>query len=196
MIILGLTGSFGTGKTFVASIFKALGAKIIDADKIARKAIKKGSTTYKRIVDAFGDDILDEGRNINRRRLAGIVFDNKNNLNRLNEIVHPEVIREIKERIEGARSKDIVIIDAPLLIEANLANVVDKLIVVKSSMSNQIDRCMSKFGISEEDILKRINSQIPLERKARMADFVIDNDGTKAETKKQVRKIWRKALWR
>lgn len=196
MEIIGLTGSFGTGKTFAASIFKSLGAEVLDADKFAHDAIKKGTKAYKNIVAAFGGDILDKKRSIDRRRLGGIVFKDKEALKILNSIVHPEVIRIITERIAARGKKGgVIVIDAPLFFEANLEGLADRLVVVKASRENQIKRCSKKFCIDKEGVLNRIKSQIPMHRKIGMADFVIDNDGTKAETRKQVQKIWGK-VWR
>ncbi|MBI5143599.1 MAG: dephospho-CoA kinase [Candidatus Omnitrophica bacterium] len=196
MLVIGLTGSFGTGKTFVASIFKSLGAEVIDADRIAHKLIKKGTAAHKRIIRNFGKNLLDKNGDIDRRALSEIVFDDKDKLNKLNEIIHPEVIKEIKERVKKSRHDKIVIIDAPLLIEADLGRFVDKVIVVKSSTTKQIERSVKKFGLKKEEVLKRIKNQIPLERKIKMADFVIDNDRARSETKRQVIKIWREFLWR
>lgn len=196
MTIVGLTGSFGAGKTFTASIFRGLGAKIIDADKLAAKALLKGSPAYKKAVALFGADIADKDGGINRRRLADIVFDSPDNLTRLNEIVHPEVIKEIKREIKKTKGVRAIIIDAPLLIEAGLLGLVDKLVVVRASKINQVKRGMKKFGIKRADVLKRIAGQMPLEEKVKLADFVVDNDGAKSNTRKQVERIWEEILWR
>lgn len=196
MTIVGLTGSFGTGKTFTASIFRGLGAKIIDADKLAAKALSKGSPAYKKAVALFGADIADKEGGINRRRLADIVFNSPDKLTRLNEIVHPEVIKEIKREIKKTKGVRVIIIDAPLLIERGLLGLVDKLVVVRASKINQVKRGMKKFGIKREDVLKRIAGQMPLEEKVKLADFVVDNDGAKSNTRKQVERIWEEILWR
>lgn len=191
-IILGVTGSFGSGKTTVARNFKSFGAKIIDADRIAHRIIKPGSKIYRRIINTFGKDILKKNRAIDRDKLAKVVFNNKNLLNKLNKIVHPEVIRTIKREIK-ASSKKVIILDAPLLIEAGLRRLVNKLIVVKITREKQIERVLHKISLSKKDILKRIRHQVPLKDKVRIADFVIDNSGTIKNTKKQVNKIRR--LW-
>lgn len=195
-MIIGLTGSFGTGKTFVASIFKSLGAKVIDADEIAHDVIKKGTKAYKGIVVAFGPGILGSNREIDRRRLAERVFVNKAAILRLNRLVHPEVIRVIRRSVKTAPQKAVIVIDAPLLVEAGLLNIVDKLVVVKSSKKRQIERCRKKFYIKKKEVLKRIGSQMSMKRKLKMADFVVRNDGTKKATKDQVRKVWREIVWR
>ena len=196
MKVIGLTGSFGTGKTFTASIFKSFGAKIIDADKIAHDVIARGSNVYKKIVAAFGASILDKWGNINRARLAALAFSKKTSIKKLNDIVHPEVVKLIIDEIRRAAPDDVVVIDAPLLIEANLHNIVNELVVVKASKERQIERCTKKLGIKKDDMLKRIKYQMPLAEKIELADFVIDNNGTKAETKKQVSKVWREIVWK
>jgi len=194
--VIGLTGSFGTGKTFVASIFRRLGAKVLDADSIARSTVAKGSPAYRKVVRAFGLSILDKGGEIDRKALAGIVFADRKARLRLERIVHPEVIAAIKKGIKRSGAADIVIVDAPLLIEARLADIADTLVVVTSPRKRQIERCMKKFCMDRGDVLKRIGSQIPLKRKVEMADFVVDNSGAKPETAKQVRKVWKEILWR
>lgn len=195
-MIIGLTGGFGTGKTFVASIFRSLGARVIDADRIAHKAIKKGTKGYDRVVDLFGRDILGGRNEINRKKLGKIVFADKRLLKKLNEIIHPQVIAYIKGEVRKAGDTKALVIDAPLLVEAGLAGLVDKLVVVKCSKTKQVERCGKKFCLKKAEVLKRIASQIPLRRKMAMADHVIENSGTKLKTKKQVRKLWEEMLWK
>jgi dephospho-CoA kinase len=193
-ITLGLTGTFGSGKTTVAGIFASLGAKIIDADKIAHRVIKPGSKAYKKIVATFGRGILKKNRAIDRRKLARVVFNNKGLLKKLNAIVHPEVIRIIKNKMKAAKA-EVVVLDAPLLLEAGLKKAVDKIIVVKTNRDRQIKRIQNKMRLSKAEILKRIGFQIPLRVKAHLADFVIDNSGRLEKTRKQVRQI-RRSLWK
>ena len=196
MKIIGLTGSFGTGKTFVASIFRSLGAKVIDADRIAHGVIRKGKPEYNRIVKSFGKEILNEKKEIDRAKLGAVVFSNTALLRELNRIVHPSVIKEIRRSIRTAGKKDIVVIDAPLLIEASLGKFIDKLIVVKCQKRRQIERCREKFCLQKKEILRRIESQIPLKKKMKMADLVIDNSLTRSRTREQARKAWRVMLWK
>ena len=190
-VVLGITGSFGSGKTTVARIFQSFGAKIIDADRIAHRVIKPGRPIYKKIINIFGKDVLNKNRTINRHRLAKIVFNNKNLLKRLNKIIHPQVIRIIKTKIKTTRAK-VIVLDAPLLIEARLKNLVDKLIVVKIDRAKQIERLIKKTSLSKKDTLKRIRHQMPLADKVRLADFVIDNSGSIGRTKKQVERFFQK----
>jgi dephospho-CoA kinase len=193
-LILGLTGSFGSGKTTVAKVFKSFGAEIIDADKLAHECLIPKSPAYKKIIGTFGKEILRKNKLINRRRLGEFVFSNKNLLRKLNNIIHPQVIGIIENRIRNSKSK-VIVLDAPLLIESGLTKIIDKLIVVKIDRDKQIKRIQGKTSLGRPDILKRIKSQIPLSRKVRLAHFVIDNSGTKKKTRKQVGQI-RRILWK
>ena len=195
-MVIGITGSFGTGKSFVASVFRSLGAKVVDADRMAHEVIRKGTPEYRRIVKGFGKNILTGRGEIDREKLGEVVFSDVALLRKLTGIVHPEVIRKIRRSVEAAGKKDIVVIDAPLLIEANLSKLIDKLVVVKCSKRRQIERCQEKFCLQKKEILRRIRNQMPLSKKLKMADIVIDNSLTKAHTKKQVRKVWREELWK
>ncbi len=192
-----MTGSFGTGKTFVASVFRSFGAKVVDADVIAHRVIRKGSPAHKKIVAVFGRGILGPSGGIDRRRLAALAFASPSAVAKINRIVHPEVIRVIKSGISAGADKDaVVVVDAPLLIEARLLNIVDKLVVVKSSKKRQIERCVKKFHIKQAEVLKRIRSQMSMKRKLKMADFVVKNDGTRRSTIRQVRKVWEEVVWK
>lgn len=190
-----MTGSFGSGKTFVASIFARLGARIIDADRIAHEITQKGMPAYSDIVRFFGKGILDRHGNIDRAMLAGIVFDDPKSRRFLEKLTHPRITRRMRSQLKKAAGK-IVIVDAPLLIEAGLAGIVDALVVVKTSKERQIARCIRKFAGGREQALKRISSQIKMAEKLKMADFVIDNNSTKSRTRSQVRKLWREIAWR
>lgn len=186
--VIGITGSFGSGKSTVAAAFKSLGAKLLDADDIAHRMILPGERAYKKIVCLFGRGILQRGGAIDRKRLGGIVFDDPAALSRLARIIHPEVIRSIRSEIRGSAG-GLIVLDVPLLIEAGLRNMVDKLVVVKASRKSQIERVMKRTGLRRQDILKRIAAQIPLSEKVRLADFVIDNDGSTKKTMGQVKKV-------
>jgi dephospho-CoA kinase len=191
-LILGLTGTFGSGKSTVARMLKSDRNKIIDADKIAHRVLGQADV-YKKITGIFGREVI-ENDSIDRSRLGGSVFCSKRLLGKLQEIVHPKIIRIIKEEIKDYPDKDIIL-DAPLLIEVGLERLADKVLVVKISREEQVRRLIRKTNLCRKDILRRINAQIPLSTKVRMADFVIDNSGTLKETKEQVGKI-RRLLWK
>ncbi len=189
-LIVGVTGSFGTGKSTVAGFFKKQGARVFDADKIAHEAL---SVRYKKIVKIFGKGILKKDKEIDRKKLAKVVFGNRELLTTLNSIVHPYVIKRIKEgvkKIRRLKTKTVVVLDVPLLIEAGLQGLVDKVIVVKAGSRQQVERCRKSYGLCRNEALARIHSQMPIRKKIRFADFVIDNSKSKERTKGEVRKIW------
>ena len=148
-MIIGITGSFGSGKTTVARMFKSFGVEVIDVDKIAHRIIKPRSKIYKKIISAFGKDILKNNKTIDRHKLAQIVFNNKNLLKKINRIMHPEIIGMIKNRIKTSRSK-LIILDTPLLIEAGLKDRVHKLIVVKVDRRHRYRGCLIKHRLREQ----------------------------------------------
>ena len=194
MFIIGVTGSFGTGKTTVAKIFAGFGAKVIDADKIVHQLMRKGGPCYRPIVRLFGKEILTKGE-IDRKKLATIVFNDPRRLKKLCNIIHPLVVKEIKKNISRFRKiKRIraVIIDAPLLIEADLHKIVDYLVVVKANRKLQIKRILRRARITKGQIMKRIKSQLPMREKIRLADIIIDNRGNLTRTKNEVGKIWQR----
>jgi len=193
-IIIGVTGSFGSGKTTVSSMLKSSGAYVIDADRIAHSVTRPASKVYWKIIKLFGRGILNQNKVIERRRLGHIVFNDRKKLARLNAVVHPEVIRQMKNKIKSAKHK-IIILDVPLLVESGLKNMVDKLIVVKASRDKQIGRIKRKTLLTQNEILKRIKAQVSISDKVRLADFVIDNNTTLKNTRKQVEQIRRK-LWK
>lgn len=195
MLILGLTGGIATGKSLVSGILKELGAYIIDADKIAREVVEPKKAAWLKIVEYFGKDILNEDETINRKELGKIVFDDPIKRKRLEEIIHPEVIEEenrIIEEYRKIRPDGIVVIDAALLVEAGGYRRVDKLLVVYTRREIQLKRLMERDGLSREEAIKRINSQLPLNRKVKMADFVIDNSIDTENTRSQVIAIFDK----
>jgi len=192
MIIVGLTGSVGTGKSTVTNFFRELGAYIIDWDELAREVIRPHLRAWKEIVEYFGKDFLNEDLTINRQKLAEIVFSDKEKVTKLNQIVHPEVFKEDDRITNEIRSLDpdaLIIKDIPLLFELTHPVFVDKVVVVSASAQTQLRRLEEK-GISREDAQNRIKSQLPLEEKIKSADFVINNDGPLEETKKQVEEIY------
>ena len=189
-MIIGITGSIGSGKTTIAKLFSRHLYSRIDADEIGHEIIKKNSAAYKKIIKKFGIGILDKDKEIDRSRLANIVFNNNKKLKELNSITHPTIINEIKNQIkkikEKCGSKTRIIIDAPLLLEAKAKNFVDKIIVVECDKKNILKRS-KKY--SEEKIERILKLQMPLEEKIKHADFVIDNNKGMEHLEKQVIKI-------
>jgi len=196
--VIGVTGIFGSGKSTVSGMLRAYGLKIIDADKLAHKYLLPGTKTYKKILGYFGKGILKKNRKIDRRKLGKLVFGNRELVKKLNAIIHPKVIADIKSAIRRSGGKTVVL-DAPLLIESGLRKIVDDLIVVIIERDELIRRMAKKVSLKRPEILARIKSQIPQKVKARFANFIIDNSGTVSATKKQVKKIMKKieeGMWR
>jgi len=192
MIIVGLTGSVGTGKSTVANFFKELGAYTIDCDELAREVTCPHLRAWKEIVEYFGKNCLNADLTINRQKLAEIVFSDREKVAKLNQIVHPEVFKEDERITNEIKSLDphaLVIKDIPLLFELTSPIFVDKTVVVYASKQTQLRRLEAK-GMSREDARSRIKSQLPLEEKIKSADFVINNDGSFEETKRQVEEIY------
>jgi len=192
MIIVGLTGSVGTGKSTVTNFFRQLGAYIIDWDELAREVIRPHLRAWEEIVEYFGKEFLNEDLTINRQKLAEIVFSDKEKVAKLNQMVHPEVFKEDERITNEIKSLDpdaLIIKDIPLLFELTRPIFVDKVVVVSVSEQTQLRRLEEK-GMSREDTQSRIKSQLPLEEKIKSADFVINNDGPLEETKKQVEEIY------
>jgi len=187
-LIIGVTGSFGSGKNTVSGIFKSLGAKIIDADAIAHSCIKPDKQAYRKIIYFFGRDILKPNQEIDRKRLGRLVFADKQLLKKLNSFIHPQIIKTIRSKINRIK-KGVIILNAPLLLEAGLRNMVDKLVVVKIDRRKQLARLSKNTSLGQEEIIKRIKYQIPLSAKVRLADFIIDNGGSIRETHDQVKII-------
>ncbi|MGD9014733.1 MAG: dephospho-CoA kinase [Candidatus Omnitrophota bacterium] len=210
-MVIGITGNFGAGKSTVAKMFKRLGARIIDADQIAHAIIKPYSPVYRKILASFGKQVL-AGVYISRKRLGEIVFSNQKKLNRLNKIMHPKILKIIKNRIKEFPAHQIIVVDAALLIESGLSSKhawrcvhgryigvknllpwIDKLIVVKSTRNIQFQR-LKKKGLTDAVIERRISAQLSEAKKVRFADFVIDNSGQRSKTQKQVKEIWDKVI--
>ena len=190
-MIIGITGSFGSGKTTVAKMFARLGAYAIDADKVYHFLIRRRENCYKKIVRYFGKDILTKSGQIDREKLGKIVFKDKTKLKLLNGITHAEVAKEIKRIVKSKKSKFIVI-DAPLLIESGFHKEADRIILVANKKEDQVKRIRESRGLPAKEILKRIRMQMPFKEKLAFADFIIDNSGSRSDTLTQVREIWKK----
>jgi dephospho-CoA kinase len=193
MLIVGLTGGVASGKTAVSKVLKEQGAYIIDADHIARELVQPRKPAWKEIIRAFGQEILQEDGCIHRKKLAGRVFADIKQRKRLNRILHPRIRKEMDRRAKEIGQRDpeaIVVIDAPLLVELGNHRQMDKLIVVTSTRTQQIERLKDRDGANREEALKIVSSQMPLEEKLKFADFVIRNEGSLEETKRKAREVF------
>lgn len=190
-IVVGLTGGIASGKSTVAAIFREMGIPVIDADQIAKEVVQNGRAAYSKIVETFGKGILQEDLEINRAALGQIIFHNEQERQKLNSIVHPEVRKEMLKQKEQliAEQYQLVVLDIPLLFESKLTYLVDQVVVVHVNELVQLERLQKRNNLSKEDALARIKSQLPLTEKAKMADFIINNNGSIAETKEQVIKL-------
>ncbi|MCH8333494.1 dephospho-CoA kinase [Candidatus Sumerlaeota bacterium] len=184
-VVLGLTGSFGSGKSTVASIFDALGVPRQDADQIARDVVRPGTRALDEIVEAFGQDVLDAEGTMDREKMAKIVFSDEEARQRLNSIIHPRVRERMKEFIEDHAGEPLVVVEIPLLLEGGRSGTVDKVVVVTTSESIRFER-LAGLGFSEEQIQARLGAQMPQEEKITLADHVIDNGGSLEATREQV----------
>ena len=190
-MIIGITGSVGSGKTTAAKIFSKYHFTRIDADEIGHETIKKNSAAYKKIMEEFGNEILGKSKNIDREKLGNAVFNDDKKLKKLNSITRPIIIEEIKNRIKkikqkcGDKSK--IIIDAPLLLETKTKNLVDKIVVIKCDKKNIFKKLNKKY--SKEKIEKILKTQMPLSEKLKLADFVIDNNKNFKHLENQVKGV-------
>jgi dephospho-CoA kinase len=192
-LILGLTGGLGSGKTLVTDVFVALGARLVDADMIAREVLSPKSETLTEIIAEFGEDLLRPGGVLNRKRLAGIVFNDAEKLMRINAITHPPIIRIMRERIKELQEGDpdaLILVDAPLLIEVGMDKEVDAIVVVYATEADRIKRIIRRDALSEAEIRQRFAAQIPLEDKIKYAKYVIDNSGTIEECRETAEELF------
>jgi dephospho-CoA kinase len=193
MLNVGLTGGIACGKSTVAQMFVALGAHLIDFDKLAHEVQEPGKPAWKEIVKYFGDGILNQDDTINRNRLAQIVFTDKKKLEALNNIVHPLVYNLWQERlvkIKRQAEHAIVLSDVPLLFEGKMQDLFDLTMLILISPAEQIIRLMARNGLSSDEAQIRLQSQMPIADKIGLADIVIDNSGDIAQTEKKVAEIW------
>lgn len=194
MLKVGLTGSIAVGKSFVLGVLAELGGHVIDADEIAREVVEPGTEGLKSVCDAFGEAMLNDDGTLNRAKLGSIVFADETKRKQLNDLLHPLIIAAQDDRIRELQQHDpsgIVIIDAALMIESGGYRRLDKLIVVHCRPEIQLQRLMSRDGLSREAAQQRINAQMPQEEKKKYADFLIDTSSDFDSTRAQVREVFR-----
>jgi dephospho-CoA kinase len=194
MLIVGLTGGVASGKTAVSQVLKEEGAYIIDADQIARELVQSHKPAWNELIRAFGQEILQEDGSIHRKKLADKVFADPKQRKLLNQILHPRIKEEMDRRAKKIGEKDpkaIVVIDAPLIVELGDHREMDKLIVVTTTQTQQIERMKDRDGTSPKEALRIVSSQMPMEEKSKFADYVIQNEGSLEETKKRAKEIFK-----
>jgi dephospho-CoA kinase len=190
VILVGLTGGLGSGKSTVAGMLEERGAVILDADAFARLAVEAGTEGYRRVVTRFGDGIVGPDGELDRPKLAAIVFHDPAALGDLEAIVHPEVRRLIADGIAANLETDrVVVLVNPLLIEMGTHRDCDVVVVVSAAPETQVARSVAR-GMDEEDARARIAAQLPLDERARHADVLLDNEGSIDELRAQVDLLW------
>lgn len=192
--IIGLTGGIASGKSTVSNILKFMGFNVIDADVISREVVEIGKPAYFEIIEHFGRDIIDEDGNINRKKLGSIIFNDDNEREKLNLIVHPYIFAAIKDYIEKDSESKIIFVDIPLLIEV-LDDLqfhgihFDEIWLVYVDEEIQLKRLMERDSIGKEEAIKRIEAQMPMCLKKKYATRIIDNSGEKNELERKVKKL-------
>ena len=190
ILIIGITGSIACGKSLVSNYLQEKGYTIIDADKIGHMVLENDEVK-KQLVNKFGKSILKDNE-VNRVTLGKLVFENNENLKELNNIIHPQIRKNISEQIQVHKNEKLVFVDVPLLFEAKFDDLVEKIIVVSLDEKIQLERLMNRNSLSKEEALQRIKSQIPVREKEKLGDYVVDNSFTQENTYNQVDRILEK----
>jgi dephospho-CoA kinase len=192
MLLVGLTGNIGSGKSTVAQMLSERGATIIDADVLARRAVELGTAAYDKIVARWGSAVLAPDGQLDRAALRRIVFSDHEQLEELNQIVHPEVERLRARLVDRARQRGdrIVICDIPLLFERHMTDRVDRVVLVDANRALRHERLVKDRGLDATEAMDMIAAQMPAELKRARADFVIDNDGTLTQLERRVNDVW------
>jgi dephospho-CoA kinase len=199
MLRVGLTGSIGVGKSFVASVFEELGAHVLDADQTAREVVMPGRPGLKAITDAFGEEILNADGTLDRKQLGALVFADEAKRRQLNALLHPFIIARQDQILKEWEAKDpdgIGIVDAALMIESGGYRRFDKLIVVHCRPEVQLERLMLRDKLSLDEAQRRIDSQMPQEEKQKFADYLIDTSDGFDLTREQTIKVYKALLTR
>lgn len=190
MLLVGLTGGIGSGKSTVAGMLSVRGAVVLDSDVLAREAVEPGTSGFDAVVARFGDGVLGSDGTLDRHALASIVFADDAARADLEAIVHPAVRRAIAEAVAAhAHTDDVVVVDSPLLIETSAHEGFPLVVVVTASADARVARLVER-GMDEADVGARMAAQMPLEEKVALADLVVDNDGTPAELEERVDRLW------
>lgn len=189
-MILGLTGGIATGKSTTSKIIKKIGIPVVDADEISRKIVYDMEIILK-IKEEFGEEIYIIGE-LDREKLSRIVFSNKDKLKKLNMILHPAILKKIKEEFEKLKKNKIIVADIPLLFEVSFEDEVDKILTIYCDLETQIERLKTRKSYTREESLKRINSQMKTEEKIKKSDYIINNSKNLEFLEKEVQKIIKK----
>ena len=192
MLVIGLTGSIGTGKSEVTRILEDLGAQVINADQVGHEAYTPNTESWNEVVDAFGRDILQPDGEIDRRKLGAIVFADAGQMARLNGIMHPRMAGMVADKIEQMRSggAQVVVVEAALMFEAGWETLVDEVWATASPLETVFQRLMSRNGLGEEEVRKRLSSQMDIQERLDRSDVVVDNIGDVSALENTVKSLW------
>jgi len=197
MLLVGLTGGIASGKSLVARVFKDLGAHLIDADRIVHELLEPNQEAYGEVLNHFGREVLLPDDGINRRKLGEIIFNDAEKRAWLNGCLHPKVFAAYAAQVNHLRRRTpraIVVFDAALIIETGYNRSMDKVVVVYADREQQIERLEARDGFTREQAITRIDSQMPLEEKRNHADYVIDNTGSRIDSERQAREVFKKLI--
>ncbi len=196
MLLVGLTGNIGSGKSTVARMLSERGATIIDADVLARRAVELGTPGYDRIVSRWGRAVVAPDGHLDRAALRRVVFADQTQLEELNEIVHPEVERLREHLVDQARARGdrVVICDIPLLLEKGMADRFDRIVLVDAPRPIRLERLLHDRGLQTTEAMEMIAAQMPAELKRARADFIIENNGTLTQLERRVQDLWSSLL--
>jgi len=192
MVVVGLTGGIGSGKSMVGELFARLGAVVVDADQLARESIDRGTDGFDQVVSFFGDSVLSNGA-IDRRALAERVFADATARHKLESIIHPVVRSQFLQAVDALHGEEVLVYEIPLLVESRAEGLFDFIISVECEISIRYERLRAR-GMSSNEIDSRIASQATAEERAAIADLVITNNGTQEELLREVERIWESIL--
>ena len=193
MVVIGLTGGIGTGKTEVSRLLQGLGAKVIEADTVGHDAYLPHTDGWREVVAAFGEQVLAPDGTVDRGRLGALVFRDPQARDRLNAILHPRMFRMMQERIQTLKSQgvQVIVVEAALLIEAGWTPLVEEVWVTVAPQEEVVRRLRGRSGLTEEEVRARIRAQLPQEERVRQAHVVIDNSGGIDHLRRQVEYLWK-----
>ncbi len=197
MLLVGVTGGIACGKTEVCKVFQKRGAIILSGDQMGKEVVEKNKGVLRQLVNAFGTEILNKNRTLNRRKLGRIAFASQESKHVLNNIIHPRLLDQLRRRIKELMRRgdeNIVVVDAALIVEWDLQNELDYLIFVQSRKEDKIKRLRRQKAYSREEALDRIRSQLPEVTKRRLADFVIVNDKGLSQLREKAERVWNELI--